>query len=91
MERTIEASESQMTIEEVIRDVVAKGDQIIVEQDGEPVAAVVPVELYRQWRHSRRAAGDMLRAMAERANMDPDEADELAAEAVRWARNNKEV
>jgi len=89
MQRIIEIAEIHLTIEEVIRDVVAKGDEIVVEQDGQPVAALVPVELYQRLR--RREIGDMFQAMAERADMDPDEAEALAAEAVTWARSNKEA
>jgi prevent-host-death family protein len=91
MERTIEIAESQLTIGEVIRDVVAKGDQIVVEQDGERVAAVVPVALYEQWQRSRKEFFDTMRVGAQRANMSPEEADELAAEAVQWARKNKDT
>lgn len=95
MERIIEASNSHLTIGEVITDVVANGDQIIIERDGEPVAAVVPVALYQQWQRAKKEARkeffDMMRLAAERANMSPEEADALAAEAVQWARRNKDA
>lgn len=91
MEKTIEISEIYVTIGDVIRDVAAKGDQVVVNEDGKPVAVVVPVELYYRLRQSRKEVGDMLREMAQRADMDPDEADQLAAEAVAWARSHKEA
>ncbi len=91
MEKTVEISEIYRTIGDVIRDVAAKGDQVIVEDGGRPVAVVVPVEFYHLLRQSRKEAGNMLREMATRADMDPDEADQLAAEAVAWAHSHKEV
>ena len=92
MEKTVEMSEICVTIGDVIRDVAAKGDQVVVKEDGKPMAVVVPVELYERMRQSRRKEFfDTMRAGAERANMSPEEADELAAEAVAWTRGNKDA
>ena len=43
--------------------------------------------LYAQWKHQREAFFDRLEEMAATANMSPDGADELAAEAVRAVRD----
>ena len=89
MEKTISAFEARRNFGKVLQDIVACSDKIIVERHGEAVAVIVPVEVYEQWQRSRKAFFDTMRIAAERANMSPEEADELAAEAVRWARSNK--
>jgi prevent-host-death family protein len=92
MERTIGAFEARRNFGKVLQEVVANGDKVIVERHGEPVAVVVPVDVYRQWQRSRQAFFDKLQDMAGRADMSPEEADELAEEAVKWARGkNKEA
>ena len=91
MEKTISAFEARRNFGKILQEVLVNGDKIIVERHGEPVAVVVPVSVYEQWQHSRRAFFDQLREMASRANMSPDEADELAQEAVRWARSHKDA
>ncbi len=95
MEKTLSAFEVRRNFGKVLQGVAAKGDKVVVERHGEPVAVVVPVELYRQWESERQKAREdfyrKLRSIAERADMDPDEADKLAEEAVRWARANKDA
>jgi prevent-host-death family protein len=90
MERTVGAFEARRNFGKLLEEVVAKGDKIVVERHGEPVAVVVPVEVYRQWQRSRAAFFDRATAIAERVNLSPEEADKLAAEAVRWARRQSE-
>jgi prevent-host-death family protein len=89
IEESISVSEAGRNLEEIVKRVAENNDSVILDVEGEPKAVVVPVELYQRLR--RLAIGDMMREGAERANMSPDEADELAAEAVQWARRNKDA
>jgi prevent-host-death family protein len=89
MEKTISAFEARRKFGKLLQGVAANGDIVVVERHGERVAAVVPIEDYERLQRSRKEFLDKIRATAERANMSPEEADELAAEAVRWARSNK--
>ena len=91
MEKTLSAFEARRNFGKVLQDVVAKGDKIVVERHGEPVAVVVPLSVYEQWQCNRVRAYNALREIAEQVNMSPEEAEELAEEAVRWARSNKDV
>ena len=61
----------------------------MVEYHGEPVAAVVPIELYQQWKQRREAFFEKMRATAERANLPEDEAAALVAEAIAAVRAEK--
>ncbi len=93
MEKTISALEAQRDFYKLLQEVVTNGDRIIVEQHGKLVAAVVPVEVLRQWQRGREEALARLREIsnraAEQADLTEEEADELALEAVRWVRSHK--
>lgn len=91
IEESISVSEAGRNLEEIVKRVAENNDSVILDVEGEPKAVVVPVELYQRWKRSRKAFFDMMREGAERANMSPEEADELAAEAVQWARRNKDA
>jgi hypothetical protein len=54
----------------------------VIEKNGEPVAAVVPIELYEQWKRRREAFFEHMRQVAERANVPEDEAQALIEEAI---------
>ena len=86
MEKTIGAFEVRRQFGKILHEVVAEGERFVVERHGEPVAAVVPIAVYEQWKKARDAFFDRLRAASERANMSPEEADELASEAVKAVR-----
>jgi prevent-host-death family protein len=90
MEKSIRASEIPRRLRKVLDD-AAKGDSVIVERYGEPVAVLVPVSVYEQWKRNREKAYDALREISERVNMSPEEAEELVEEAISWVRSNKDV
>ena len=82
MEKSVGAFEIRRQFGRVLQDVAVKGDSYIVERHGEPVAVVVPVDVYEQWKRGRDAFFDRMNLAAERAAMSPAEADELANAAV---------
>jgi prevent-host-death family protein len=82
MEKTVGAFEARGGFGKILQDVVSHGEKVIVERHGEPIAVVVPIQLYEQWKQRRAAFFDKLRQMAEQSALSPDEADALAAEAV---------
>lgn len=86
MEKTVGAFEIRRNLGKVLQDIAARGDKYIVERHGEAVAVVVPVEVYEQWKRSRSRLFEQLRRAQTNANLSPEAADALAAEAVRAAR-----
>ncbi len=86
MEKLIGAFEARRQLGKILKEVAGKGDRYVVEYHGEPVAAVVPIELYAQWKRAREAFFDTLEASSERANVPPAEAEALAHEAVQAVR-----
>ncbi|MBI2908969.1 MAG: type II toxin-antitoxin system Phd/YefM family antitoxin [Chloroflexi bacterium] len=89
MEKKIGAYEARRQLGRVLREVAGKDDMYIVEKNGEPVAAVVPMHMYEKWKKEREEFFDWMEEAAKRANMEPDEADRLAAEAVRAVREEE--
>jgi prevent-host-death family protein len=87
MEKLVEVDDIRDQIERVLEDVAVRGDHVIVEDHGEAVAVMVPVAMYKKWAHSRDEFFDMFEQMARDSNLSPEEADELADEAVRAVRS----
>lgn len=85
-ETTMSAFDARRKFGKVLDTVAAKGTNVIVERHGEPVAVVIPIGEYRKSERLRDQARarffERARQMAERANLDPDEAEALVAEAV---------
>ena len=81
MERTIGALEARRDFDKMLQGVL-QGDKVVVERDGERVAAVVPIELYEQWKKRRAAFFDKLEAMGNAVDLPEEEAERLVAEAI---------
>jgi prevent-host-death family protein len=86
MQKTISAFEARRKFGKVLDDVVAQRDEVLVERHGKPVAVVVPVALYESFQEQREASRDELFRSIEQAgknaNLSPEEADQVALEAV---------
>ena len=89
MEKTVPAFEARRQFGKMLQDVLSRGDKYVVERHGEPVAAVVPIEVYEQWKRSREAFFTRLKDAAEKSAMIPENADALAEEAVRAVRSGR--
>jgi prevent-host-death family protein len=86
MERVVAAFEARRSLGKLLQDVLARGDRFVVERHGEPVAAVVPIEVYEQWKRSREVFFRRMEEAAARANLSEEEAEALVGEAVRAVR-----
>ncbi len=89
MEKTIAAFEARRQFGTILENVASRGDEVIVERYGTPVAAIVPIEVYEESKKSRNRFFSMIREAAERANLTPEEAEELALEAQRAVRGRR--
>jgi prevent-host-death family protein len=87
MEKVIAAFDARRQFGRLLNDVIAKGDRFVVERHGEPVAAVVPMEVYEQWKQQRDAFFENMRRIAERVNLSEEEAMERADGAVQAVRH----
>lgn len=86
MEKHTSASEARRRFGRLLQSIAASGDRCVIERHGEPVAAVVPIAVYEQWKRSRAAFFIRWRDVAQRSGLKPEEAEDLAHEAVQASR-----
>ena len=86
VERTIATLDAQRDFEQIVKDVGKSGEAVVVQRDGTSLVAVVPFRLYEQWKKHDAAFFELPAEAARRANLTPEEADALAAEAVQAVR-----
>jgi prevent-host-death family protein len=55
MRKTVNAVKARGSLGRILEEVYYRGDQYVIERSGKPMAAVVPVEQYEQWRKEREA------------------------------------
>lgn len=86
---TIGAFEARRNFGKLLNDAGYKDTSIIVEKNGETLAAIVPIKVFKDWQRGRKAFFDAIRTIQQEVNLSPDEADKLAAEAVRVIRSQQ--
>jgi prevent-host-death family protein len=91
MKRRLSAVEARKKLGEVLDGVYYRGDEVVIERAGKPLAVVVPVKLYEDQQRKREANWDrimeMLDTVHERNKDVPPEVIEAEIdEAVREAR-----
>jgi len=82
IERSITTTEARARLGQVLKEVSGTHDRITIEMHGQPVAVLVSLEIYQQWRAQWRRAFELLSESAERANLSEKRAAKLANEAV---------
>jgi prevent-host-death family protein len=60
MERTINAVKARQNLGTLLTAVFLRNDQFIIERNGKPVAAVIPVWQFEQWNQKREAFFKMI-------------------------------
>lgn len=82
MEKQLGVTKARQEFSTIVEQVQHRGDTYIISRHGKPAAAVVPVQVYELWRRQRAEFFDLIREMQQEADLDPEEAERLAAEAV---------
>ena len=88
MEKTIGDMEVRDSFGSILDEVSTNGDRVVVERNGEPVAAVVPIDVYNQWKRSRAEFFERMQQASEHAGLTPEEAEQVAADAVKAVRSS---
>lgn len=88
--RKVTVDEAQLNLRELLEELASGKGELLIEQDADSLFVVLPLDAYDRKRLARERVARTLEEMARDANLDPDEADKLAEEAVRWARANKD-
>lgn len=87
MEKTVSSQDAPGRFGDLRQGVSDKGDRYVVEQDGVPLAAVVPFALDAQWKRQHEGFCGQIRETADRAGLSEAEALRLADEAKRAIRS----
>lgn len=87
MDKQVGVTEIRKQFATILNDVEYRGDNYVILRRGEPVAALVPMRVYRQWQQERQELFDLLRQAQERnRDADPDQVLEDALQAQRAVR-----
>jgi prevent-host-death family protein len=87
---TISAWDARRTFGKVLDTVGFRGDTVVVEKNGERLAAIVPIQMLDKWEEERRAFFDDMRRISQRSKLTEDETMELASEAVEAVRAERQ-
>ena len=87
MRKTVSAMEARRRFGELLEDVY-RGDEVIIERNGKPMAALVSPTGYATVTAARAAALDMLPKSGAASALSEREANEIAVEAARVARRD---
>jgi prevent-host-death family protein len=80
MEKQIGATKARDMLRNILDEVQYKGDKYIIKRHGEPAVAVVPIQIYENWKQQRKRLLELIREVQE-ANEDADP-DEVMAEVL---------
>lgn len=88
--KTVTAMRARGNLGRILEEVYYRGDEYVIERSGKPMAAVVPVEQYEQWRKEREAFFALADEIREGNKGVPSEVIERdIAAAVRAARKRR--
>jgi len=90
VEKEMGVTEARKEFSNLIRDVQYRGGVYVINRHGEKAAVVVPVQVYRDWKKQRKEFFDQIREIQERADLSPQEASQLASEAVGDVRSERD-
>ena len=86
MEKELGVTQARQVFGTMVEQVQYQGDTYIISRHGKPAAAMVPVAVYEAWKRQRQELFDQIREMQREADLEPAEAEQVAAEAVAAAR-----
>jgi prevent-host-death family protein len=92
MEKTIGSATARRKFGQLLEEVYYKGDKIVVERRGRPMAVLVPLELYENWQQQREQFFTLIEKARERnKEVDPEELEKEIETAIRAVREEKNV
>lgn len=72
MKRTISAVEARKRLGEILESVYYRGDEVIIERAGKPMAVVIPSARYEAFQRQRERFLDIIEEMDERNKTDEE-------------------
>lgn len=91
MERKLGLAKAREKFSEIIEQVQYQGESFVINRHGKPAAAVVPIEVYENWKQQRKTFFETIRKLQEgNQEFDPDQAWEDVIQAQISSRAPKE-
>jgi prevent-host-death family protein len=89
MERELGITKAREILSDVVERVQFQGDTYIISRHGKPAAAVVPIEVYKNWKRQRSEFFDAVRRIqSANEELDPDKVMEDVLEAQQAIRSS---
>ena len=74
MEKQVGVTQAREKLRLILDEVQYRGDKYVINRHGEPAVAVVPIEVYENWKKQRQRLFDLVRdVQAANEAADPDE------------------
>ena len=90
MKRTISAMEARQRLGELLEGVHYRGDEVVIERAGKPMAVVVPMERYEAMERRRERFWELIeRAQERNRDVSPEVIEREVDEVVREVRGKK--
>jgi prevent-host-death family protein len=87
VKRHVNALEARRHLGELIESVYHRGDEVVIERAGKPMAVVIPASRYEAMERNRERLWELIEEIhAHNAGADPDEIQREVDEAVREVR-----
>ena len=90
VDKEIGVTEAREEFSSIIKDVQYQSRAYVISRHGEKAAAVVPVQVYLDWKKQRKGFFDQIREIQGDTDLSPHEASQLAAEALAAVRSEKD-
>jgi prevent-host-death family protein len=94
MKRKISAGEARTRLGELLEAVYYRGDEVVIERAGKPMAVVIPAARYEAMERRRKEAGERMWAMIQEVHernkdVPPEEIEREIEEAIAEVRRRK--
>lgn len=86
VEKEMGVTEARKEFSSLVRDVQYQGGAYVISRHGEKAAAVVPIQVYQDWKKQRKEFFEQIREIQGKADLSPEEARKLAGEVVKAVR-----
>ncbi len=91
MEKVLGITKAREEFSTIIEQVQHQGDSYVINRHGKPAAAVVPIQVYEELKRQRNEFFELVRRAQQEAELTPEAADQLAAEAVAAIRAERRI
>jgi prevent-host-death family protein len=81
MEKVLGITKAREEFSTMIEQVQHQGDSYVISRHGKPAAAVVPIQVYEEWKRQRNEFFELVRQAQQDADLTPEEADRIAVES----------